>query len=165
MLIINCVFGLSHPPWSAISPSRVVAAWPHATEAWIPGSSMASICGCLSCRGAVADGKITDFSAHRMGGPHPQVLWPLGTSNDKALNPDVGRSTLWGSVGLSGQTQGLLVGGGSTQVSWGCASLFPGGLLSPWQGNSAVTEGIGLSAVPYLSDKTCKQISYCILRG
>lgn len=164
LLIINRVCVWLVPPSTAISPSRVVAAWPHATEVWISGSSVTPICGCPSCHGAVADMNITDSSAHRRGGPHPQVSGPLGTCSDKALNPDSGRSTLWSSVGLSGQTQGRLAEGSSRYV-WGCASLLPGAMLGPWQGNSAVTEGIGLSAVLYVSDKTCKQISYCILRG
>lgn len=76
------------------------------------------------------------------GHMHRWPLWPLGASSDKALNPDTGRSTLCGSVGLSGQTQGLLAEGGSTQVLRGCASLFPGGML----GRATVLSGKGLAS-------------------
>lgn len=147
----------------AISPRRVMATWPppYTSEAWISGSSVTSVRGCPSCCGAAADGRVGDSSTQGTGGPRPWVSQTSGTSSDEALNPDTGGSTLWAGWACLGGCRFLWWG----DVHAAQVSLPFGGVhLGPWQDNSVIAAGISCSEVPRVSDKSCKRLSYCILR-
>jgi len=153
--MINSIRIVLVPPWTAISPGRVVAVWPgpYSTEAWIPGSSVTPcrdapgaterlLLGrrrvpCSRDRRATSTG-FMDFGDFQWRSPEarPRREHPRGWLG--------GHRVLWQKVHATqgGVREGL---------------PFRRARRGPWQGNSA-------TRVPCVSDNACKQMSCCILR-